>query len=215
MRKFGVLFLLALFLGLGSISSASADTVKLIKLGEQFAPGEFAGPYQATLNGNPITMVCMSFDRNVREGQIWEVTVNEITASGVANALYGAQANALLKYQQAAFLMDQLALNPNEEGAIQTAIWTIFSSATPSFPGADAWLVLAQNQNFSGYDFSRFRILTPNDRSSGGPQENLTTVPEPATLLLLGSGLTAIAAKVRRRRRGNSDSEENQTAAGL
>ncbi len=201
MRKFGVLFLFALLLGLGCASSASADTVKLIKLGEQFAPGEFAGPYQATLNGDPITMVCVSFDRHVRVGQTWEVSVNEITLSGVANALYGGTANALSKYQQAAFLTDQLALNPNENGAIQTAIWKLFNAATPDFGNAGAWLALAQNQDFSGYDFSKFRILTPTDRSAGGPQENLTTVPEPTTMLLLGTGLTAIAAKVRRRRR--------------
>lgn len=213
MRKFGVLFLLALFLGLGCVSSASADTVKLIKVGDQFAPGEFAGPYQAQLNGDPITMVCLSFDRHVQVGQTWEVSVNEITPSGVANALYGATADALSKYQQAAFLTDQLALNPNENGAIQTAIWKLFNAATPDFGNAAAWLALAQNQDFSSYDFSKFRILTPTDRSANGPQENLTTVPEPTTMLLLGTGLTAIAAKVRRRRRGNSESDEDEATA--
>ena len=213
MRKFGALFLFALFLGLGCVTSASAETVKLIKVGDQFAPGEFAGPYQAQLNGDPITMVCVSFDRHVKVGQTWEVSVNEITLSGVANALYGGTADALFKYQQAAFLTDQLVLNPNENGAIQTAIWKVFNAATPDFGNAAAWLALAQNQDFSTYDFSKFRILTPTDRSAGGPQENLTTVPEPTTMLLLGTGLTAIAAKVRRKRRDGLDAGATETEA--
>jgi hypothetical protein len=201
MRKFGFLFLLLFFVGLGGASTAFADTVKLIKLGDQIGPGAFAGPYQATLNGNPITMVCVSFDRHVTEGQTWQVTVNDLTAAGVANALYGDQAKALSKYQQAAWLTDQLSLHVDQKGDIQTAIWNIFNSGkTPDTAGSNAWLVLAQNQNFLGYDFSKFRILTPLDRSSKGPQENLTTVPEPTTMLLFGTGITAIAAKVRRRR---------------
>lgn len=202
MRRFA-LFLLVLVFGLGLASSASADTVKLINFGDI---GPSAGPYQATLNGNSITMVCVSVNRLVTEGQTWQVTINELTSAGVENAMYGAQANALLKYQQAAWLTDQLSLHTDEQGDIQKAIWNIFNpSLTPDTEGSNAWLVLAQNQNFDGYDFSKFRILTPLDRTRRGPQENLTTVPEPTTMLLLGTGLAAVAAKLRRKRQLNSD----------
>ena len=195
--------LLLLVLGLGAASTASADTVKLISFGTAIPSIGFAGPYQATLNGDSISMVCMSFDRRVTEGQTWEASVNELTGVGVANALYGSQANALSKYQQAAWLTDQI-LNPanvDQQSDIQIAIWNIFNpSNTPDSAGSQAWLALAQNQNFAGYDFSKFRILTPTDRSKHGPQENLTTVPEPATMLLLGTGLAAIGARFRKRR---------------
>jgi hypothetical protein len=201
MRRFAVLSLLLLVVCFGGAATASADTVKLIKFGDPIAALGFSGPYQATLNGSSITMVCMSFDRTVREGQTWHVTVNALTAEGVANALYGGQADALFKYQQAAFLTDQLALHAGESGDIQVAIWNIFNPGTPDTAGSGAWLALAGSQDFTGYDFSNFRILTPTDRSRRGPQENMTTVPEPTTMLLLGTGLAAIGAKLRKRRR--------------
>ncbi len=201
MRRFAVLSLLLLIVCFGGAATASADTVKLIKFGDPIPSIGFAGPYQGTLNGSSIAMVCMSFDRRIVEGQTWQVTVNALTAQGVANALYGGQANALFKYQQVAFLTDQLTLHPDKSGDIQIAIWNIFNSATPDTAGSSAWLALAASQNFSGYDFSKFRILTPTDISRRGPQEMMTTVPEPTTMLLLGTGLAAIGAKLRKRRR--------------
>jgi hypothetical protein len=202
MRRFAVLSLLLLVVCFGGAATASADTVKLIKFGDQIPGFGSGGPFQGTLNGSSIAMVCMSFDRRVSVGQTWQVTVNSLTAAGVANALYGGQANALFKYQQAAFLYDQISLHPDSRADIQVAIWNIFNPAiTPDTAGSGAWLTLAASQNFTGYDFSKFRILTPLDRSSRGAQEMLTTVPEPTTMLLLGTGLAAIGARFRKKRR--------------
>jgi len=192
--------LLALIL-VGAAATAHADPVTLVSVGNNTFRGTSAGPYSALLNGSPITMVCLSFDRTVQVGQTWNITVNSLDASGVANALYGAQANALLKYQRAAWLYDQLTATPNQASAIQGAIWNIFNSSTPDSVASIRWFSAAMNANLEGYDFSRFRILTPTDRSAHGPQENMTTVPEPMTMLLLGSGLLGVAAKVRKHRR--------------
>ncbi len=205
MKKLFVItfFLLAV---VGASQNASADTLTLTGVGNTTWSGVQAGPYTGNLNGNSITMVCLSFDRRVSIGQTWQATSNMLTASGVANALYGAQANALLKYQQAAWLYDQMTANPTQAGEIHGAIWNIFNpGVTPDTTASNAWLALAQNQNLSGYDFSKFRIITPLDRTANGPQENLTTVPEPATMLLLGTGLAGVAAKVRRRRKAQTD----------
>jgi len=200
-------FLLALILA-GAATAARAESVTLVSAGTNTFQGTSAGPYSALLDGSPITMICLSFDRTVQVGQTWSVAVNSLDASGVANALYGAQADALLKYQRAAWLYDQLSAAPNEAGSIQGAIWNIFNAGTPDTAASIQWFSAAMNANLTGYDFSRFRILTPTDRSAGGPQENMTTVPEPMTMLLLGSGLLGVAAKVRKHRRTNAPEAE-------
>jgi PEP-CTERM motif len=200
MRPSFLLSTLLFLLVLGPLSSASADTVTLTDSGNIQWNGYAAGPYGANLNGNSISMLCLSFDRQVSLGQTWDVAVNQLTATGVANSLYGGLSDALARYQQAAWLYDQIRLNPSDQGDIQGAIWNLFSPGAPDTLGSASWLSQAQAQNFAGYDFSRFRILTPLDRSADGPQENLMVVPEPASMLLLGTGLLGIAGYFRRRR---------------
>jgi len=189
---------------IGAASSARADSVTLVSIGTNTFQGTSGGPYSGLLNGDPISMMCLSFNRHVAVGQTWDVAVNALDAAGVANSLYGGQANALLKYQRAAWLYDQLTAAPTQASAIQGAIWNIFNAGTPDTAASIQWFSAAMSANLTGYDFTRFRILTASDRSKHGPQEMMTTVPEPMTMLLLGSGLLGVAAKVRKHRRRNA-----------
>jgi hypothetical protein len=212
MRRFFLTSLLLLLVS-GAASSASADSLTLTGLSGATFQGHAAGPYYANLNGNSILMACMSFDRHVSVGQTWEVTVNLLTPAGVANSLYG---GTVEKYQQAAWLYYQLNLpvNTAARGDIQGAIWAIFTP-TPPVPITTAsllWLDSAGNADLRDFDFSAFRILTPVDRSINGPQENITMVPEPATMLMLGTGLAAFAGVARRVRRSKASNGASTAA---
>ena len=96
-----------------------------------------------------------------------------------------------------------------EYNAISFALWAIFTPSAESAAGfngtdpndptyASYWLGKANNATFYAGEFSNLEILTPinaNYGSNGSPQEMITSVPEPASLLivvgaLLGFGLT-------------------------
>ncbi len=172
-------------------ATASADTFTLVSGSGVTHNGFTVGPLNGILNGTNITTFCTDFDDFVNFGDTWEVNV--LSFSDLAGP-------ALTQYQQAAWLTMQFAVTDQSQwGDIHYALWRL-SDDDPTLvnAGSDMWLAMAQSQNFANFDFSAFRILRP----TGDPgQEMLTTVPEPATLLLLGTGLAGIAARVRRRRK--------------
>ena len=122
----------------------------------------------------------------------WMATENTFATLGQARFQGADAAATLLMYEEAAFLVEQLASNPGAAADISFAIWSIFSPGVPSTGNSAWWLNYAQNQTYTSGEFANFIILTPTDSSSGSAQEYLVNTPEPASILLLGSGLFAL-----------------------
>ena len=145
---------------------------------------------------------------------VWQVNQTTLAdGANLANTRFGSMwgENALVRYRQTAWLSWQFANAPTSEwGNIHRTIWNVFTGAAPD-PANGTWLAAADAwyaANGANYDWSTVVVLSDASMTTaaagacppwaasngscakiGGRQEFITTTPEPATLLMLGSGL--------------------------
>jgi hypothetical protein len=91
-------------------------------------------------------------------------------------------ADALRRYEEAAWLTTQYASNPEAYGDIQATIWRIFDADGPT-PTTSEWTELAA-ENYQTIDRSRFQIVTNVGpvRATGQVQEFLIDPPPAAPI---------------------------------
>jgi hypothetical protein len=161
---------------------AAADTLTFTGTGSNQTDGVYAYPYYLSLDGKPSqTMMCLSFNNEITQGETWNVTPSAIVGT---------------LDKEAAWLYSDAQKNPGNDINDQVAAWSLFATNVPMTAGSNAQLAnaLASINSEPQAFYSQFVIYVPtgNPSAAGYPQTFIAETPEPWPLLMLGTGLLAL-----------------------
>lgn len=170
--------------------------------------GYYVGPYYGTLNKDAIPFYCVDFANEAYIGEVWQVNLTPLSSADYSNTRYGGAVglpNAIMLYREAAWLVSQYAGHPDDYAEIHATIWRLLYPGGPS-PSSPYWSDLAA-ANYQDLDLGLFDIMTNTGPvlETGQVQEflvphvpHVSPVPEPSSILLLGTVMILIAIGIRR-----------------
>jgi hypothetical protein len=193
-------------------TSAFATTVKMKYVQSTGSGIGGGGVYPAEFfinNSSTATyLMCDSYDNTIRPGETWKATVSPFL-QGISTSMFGPAMT--LDYKAAGLIFKSMLAGNITATDANWAIWGLFSSTARGMSqfqttgGAaidTTYLALAQTAGNSAYNGLLLYTPIKGTQSWGGmPQEFIgySAVPEPGTLMLMGTGLIGLAGAIRRK----------------
>lgn len=183
------------------------------------------GPYQASSAAypSPFDIYCIDFDNHAQTNWTGRVltfaqAVNPLNLAGVTKALGSSPAWGITELRAAAYLSTQFTtanLTGQKWDDIHSAIWSMFSSVTPSATYAstyksdalvyaaahqsdfDDYVIIVDERAFTDYKGALSQTFITNDDDV----TIRTVTPEPSAWAMMAIGMLGLGVAQRRRRR--------------
>ncbi|HLI62848.1 MAG TPA: PEP-CTERM sorting domain-containing protein [Terriglobales bacterium] len=165
--------------------------------------------------GSVIAVMCDDYMHGGQPGQEWMANITDLGTGNITLTRFNLTVGPyslypLFLYEEAGWILKQTQVEPTSQWMpMNYAVWNIFDPNSPCNSACQTWLAAAfigaKEEPLSYYD--NVYIVTPVNQYNPDPnsmqefmfigsdpsgQGASSTVPEPGTLLLLGSGLLAV-----------------------